>query len=152
MDWMLFKYEIGIIAFVQFILLSFLSLANSVNSIVTTCVHENGNCIENMIPSIILFILIAVWFGFIWVFAYTVQERRSRRLAVLLMGAELAIAMVALFSIKHHNDWLSLVTSIIDLVLALWVILLAFRIAKAGVSRSGSRQRQRRRRRPTVDQ
>lgn len=147
---MRFKYEIGAVTLVQFIVLSLLSLANSLNSIISTCVRASGQCIENMIPSILLFILIAVWFAFIWVLGYTVQERRSRKLALLLAGAEFFVAIVALFSVKHHSDWLSLVTSAIDLALAVIVVLLALRIVRAGDSRVVARQRGRRRRRPTT--
>lgn len=153
---MVFKYEVGIIAFAQFIILSLLSLANGLNSIISTCVSAHGQCIENMIPSIILFILTAAWFAAVWLLAYTVQERRGRKITTLLLGAEFAIAMIALFSIKHHTDWLGVVTSAIDLVLALWILLLAARIWLAGDSRVVSRRRIRsrarsRHKRPTED-
>jgi hypothetical protein len=155
MSSMRFKYDTGIVTLVQFIVLSLLSLANSLNSIISTCVKSSGQCIENMIPSILLFILIAVWFAFIWVLGYTVQERRSRKLAVVLMGAEFFVAIVALFSVKHHSDWLSLTTSAIDLFLAVIVIILAFRVARSGGSRvvahSRGAQRRRRRHPPTTD-
>lgn len=146
------KYETGVVTLVQFIVISLLSLANSLNSIITTCVNDSGQCIENMIPSIILFMLIAGWFAFIWVLGYAVQDRRGRKLTATLICAEFAVAMVALFSVKHHVDALSLVTSIIDLVLAVLVILLAFRIFIAGSSRVVSRHRYsgRQRRPPTT--
>lgn len=150
---MRFKYEIGIITLVQFIALSLLSLANALNSIISTCVNSSGQCIENMIPSIILFILITVWFAYIWILGYTVQERRGRNLSALLIGSELLVALIALFSVKHHTDWLSFGTSVIDLVLAAWVILLACRVFIAGDSRVVSRRHvggRRRRRPPTA--
>ncbi|HET7060410.1 MAG TPA: hypothetical protein VFH99_03820 [Candidatus Saccharimonadales bacterium] len=147
------KYETGIITLIQFIVMSLLSLANSLNSVITTCVKESGQCIENMIPSIILFILIAAWFAFIWILGYAVQERRGRKLSAALISAEGIIALIALFSIRHHTDWLSFGTSVVDLVLSVWVMLLAFRIFLAGdsrvVSRGGvGRKRARARRRP----
>lgn len=149
------KYETGIVTLVQFIVLSLLSLANSLNSIITTCVNNTGQCIENMIPSIILFILITVWFAYIWVLGYTVQDRRSRKLATLLIGSEFIVAMVALFSIKHHTDLLSFGTSVIDFILAILVIILAVRIILAGGGRVVSHHqvgRSRvRRRPPTTD-
>lgn len=140
----LFSYEVGIITFAQFILISLLSLANALNSIISTCVKTSGQCVENMIPSIILFIMICAWFAFVWILGYTVQERRGRKLSSILLGAEFAIAMIALFSIKHHTDWLSLGTSIIDLIFAVWVMVLAFRIFLAGNARIGSQRRRRR--------
>lgn len=149
------KYETGLVTLIQFIVMSLLSLINSLNSIITTCVRESGTCIENMIPSIILFILIAVWFAFIWILGYAVQERRGRKLTATLIGAEGITALVALFSVKHHVDALSLVTSLTDLMLSAWVLLLAARIFLAGDSRVVSHHRgpgrsRARRRPPTV--
>jgi hypothetical protein len=149
------KYETGLVTLIQFIVMSLLSLANSLNSIIVTCIHESGQCIENMIPSIILFILIAAWFGFIWILGYTVQERRDRKFTAVLIGAEGMTALIALFSVKHHIDALSLVTSLVDLALSGWVLLLAARIFLAGESRVVSHHHGRgraRRRRPTGDQ
>jgi hypothetical protein len=154
MRWV-FRYDVGIITFVQFIVMSLLSLVNSLNSIISTCFSQSGQCIENMIPSIILFILLCAWFAYIWVLGYTVQERRGRKLTALLIGSEFIIAMLALFSIKHHTDWFSLLTSAIDLIFALWVMLLASRIFLAGDRRVVSRRRigrSRSRRPPTTGQ
>jgi hypothetical protein len=152
---MRFRYETGIVTLIQFILLSLLSLANSLNSIISTCVQNSGQCIENMIPSILLFILITVWFAAVWILGYSAQENRSRWQACLLICAEFAIAVVALFSIKHHSDWLSATTSAIDLVFAVWVIFLAVRIASSSggrvVARGRGAQRRRRRHPPTTD-
>jgi len=146
---MRFRYETGVITLVQFIVLSLLSLVNSLYSIISTCINHSSPCVENMIPSILLYILIAVWFGIVWLLGYTAQERRTRKWVVLLMGAEFAIAMVALFSIKHHSDWLGAITSTIDLIFAVWVIVLAFNLFRSGGGRvvAHSRGAQRRRRR-----
>lgn len=150
---MRFKYETGLVTLIQFIVMSLLSLANSINSIVVTCFNHSGQCIENMIPSIILFILIAVWFAFIWILGYAVQDRRERKLTAALIAAEGMTALIALFSVKHHVDALSLVTSVIDLILSVWVLLLAARIFLAGEGRVVTHHhvgRARRRRPPTA--
>lgn len=128
---MIFRYGTGIIAFIQFVVMSLLGIANGLNSIVTTC-HATGNdCISNMIVSLIFFILTTAWFAFIWILGYAAQDRRSKRLAQILIAAELFVALIALFNARHHTDWLGLATSVIDLVLALWVVLLAIRILRA---------------------
>lgn len=147
---MRFRYELGIVTLIQFILLSLLGIANGLNSIVTTCHNTGRDCISNLIVSLIFFIITVAWFAFIWILGYTAQERRSKRLAQLLIAAEALIALVALFNAKHHTDWLSLMTSVIDLVLAVWVIWLAFRLIRAGGGRTVARQPGRRRRRPTT--
>jgi hypothetical protein len=152
---MRFRYETGVITLVQFIVLSLLSLVNSLYSIISTCVNHSSPCIENMIPSILLYILIAIWFGIVWLIGYTAQERRTRGWVALLNAAEFAIAMVALFSIKHHSDWLSAATSTIDLIFAVWVIVLALNLFRSGggrvVAHGRGAQRRRRRHPPTTD-
>ena len=144
-------YETAIATFIQFIAMSLLNIANSANSIVTTCRTDHSNCISNLIVSLIFSILVVIWFAAIWILGYMAQENRSRRLAQLLIIFELFIAFVALFNARHHTDALSLFTSLLDIALAVWVITLAFRLMRAGGGRvvAGGRKRQRRRK-PTV--
>jgi drug/metabolite transporter (DMT)-like permease len=139
-------YQTAVATLIQFITLSFLGIANGLNSIVTTCRHDGHDCTSNLIVSIIFFILTALWFGAVWILGTLAQERRSKRLALLLIGAELLIAMVAYFNARHHTDALGLATSLIDLALALWIITLALRLVRAKGERITSSSGQRRRR------
>lgn len=147
---MKFRYETAVVTLIQFITLSLLGIANGLNSIVTTCHADGNDCISNMIVSLIFFIVTVGWFAFIWILGYTAQERRSRRLAQALIAAEALIALVAFFNARHHTDLLSLATSIVDLILAVWIISLAFRLMRSGGGRIVSKQRPRKRRRPTA--
>ncbi len=142
---MKFTYETGIATLVQFVALSFLGIANGLNSVVTTC-HSGKDCVSNLLVSIIFFILTAVWFGCVWLLGYFAQHKRSKRLAQLLICAEALIGLVAAFNAKHHTDVLGLTTSLADLVLAIWVISLAFRLMRADGKRITNRPRQRHRR------
>ena len=63
------------------------------------------------------------------------------------MGAEGLVAKIALFNARNHVDLLGLTTSVIDLTLAIWVIILAFRLLRAKGGRLVVKQP--RRRRPT---
>ena len=125
--------------------MSLFSLANNANSIITTCSTHHDDCVSNMIPSIILFILTALWFGCVWILGSAAQERRSKRLAQLLMATEAFIVLIAVFNVKHHIDALSAVTSILDICLAIWIITLAFRLMRAGGGRIVSGQARRHR-------
>ena len=138
-------YQTGVATLIQFITLSFLGIANGVNSVVTTCRHDGSNCTSNLIVSLIFFILTALWFGAVWVVGYTAQERRSRRLAQVLIVGEALIALVAFFNAKHHTDAIGLATSLIDLILAVWIISLAIRLVLAGDKRITTRPRNRQR-------
>ena len=124
-------YQTGIVTMIQFIVLSFLGIANGANSVVTTCRHDGTDCVSNLIVSIIFFLLTAIWFGAIWVLGAMAQESRNKKLALLLIAAEGFIALIASFNAKHHTDALGLGTSLIDLILAAWVIILAWRLMRA---------------------
>lgn len=139
-------YQTGVATLIQFVTLSLLGIANGINSSVTTC-RKGEDCIVNILLSMVFFILTALWFGAVWILGYFAQERRSKHLALLLIAAEGLIALIALFNAKHHTDFLSLATSLIDLVLALWIILLAFRLWRSGGKRITSAQRPRQRHR-----
>ena len=138
-------YETGTATLIQFIALSLLNLANGANSVVTTCTREGSDCVSNLLVSIIFYILAVIWFGFLWVLGFAAQDRRSKRLAQVLIGAELFVVMIAYFNARHHSDFLSLATSVIDLVLASWVIFLAFRLMRAKGGRVVVRPRRQRR-------
>lgn len=139
------KYETGIATMIQFVTLSVLNFANGVESIVTTCSQRDGDCVSNTLVSMIFFILAAGFFACIWILGYFAQERRSKRLAQLLIAAELMIMAVAYFNVRHHNNALNLFTSVVDLILAAWVILLAFRLIRAGGGRVVTKRRARQR-------
>jgi hypothetical protein len=143
-------YQTAVATLIQFITLSFLGIANGANSVITTCRHDSSDCTSNLIVSIIFFILTAMWFGIVWIIGYGAQERRSKRLAQVLILAELIILVVAYFNAKHHTDLLSLSTSLIDIVLSIWVITLAFRLMRSGGGRITAKQRSRERHKPTV--
>jgi uncharacterized membrane protein len=143
-------YQTAVATLIQFITLSFLGIANGLNSVVSTCRHDGTDCISNLIVSIIFFILTAAWFGAIWIIGAIAQERRSKKFAFILIGAEALIALVALFNAKHHTDALGLATSVIDLLLALWIITLAFRLMMSGGARVVTGQHRRRQRRHTI--
>jgi uncharacterized membrane protein HdeD (DUF308 family) len=141
-------YETAVATLIQFILLSFLNIVNGIDSTVSSCRTDGGDCATNVIVSLVFYILIAAWFGGVWLLGSAAQEQRSKRLAQLLIAAELMVAAVAYFNIKHRNpgDYLSLVISVIDLILAIWVITLAIRLIRAKGGRVVNKQRGRQRR------
>ncbi len=142
------KYETGIATLIQFVTLSGLNIATGIDSVIGGCRAKNTDCLSNTLLSLVFYLLIASWFGAVWFLGFTAQQLRSKRLAQLLICAELTILAVATFSIKlnltNHDSLLSLVTSLIDVGLALWVILLAYRLMRVGGGRIPARQRRRR--------
>ena len=142
-------YETGTATLIQFITLSLLNILTGLDSVATTCRKEDGDCLGDFLISFIFYLLVVFWFGVVCVLGYGAQQRRSKLLARLLIAAEVMIAMVALFNIKLNlagsHSLLSLFTSIVDLILAIWIISLAFRLMKAGSGRVVAKQRPRRR-------
>jgi Ca2+/Na+ antiporter len=141
------KYETGTATLVQFIALSLLGILNALNSIISTCHSAADECVTNAMLSTMFFMITVFFFAVIWVLGYTVQDRRSKRLAQLLIMVELLIMIVALFNARHHTDILSLFTSVLDFGLAVWVIVSAAVLIKYGGKRVVThRQRPRKRR------
>ncbi len=141
------KFETGTATLVQFIALSLLGILNALNSIISTCHSSADECVTNAMLSTMFFMITVFFFAVIWVLGYTVQDRRSKRLAQLLIMVELLIMIVALFNARHHTDILSLFTSVLDFGLAVWVIVSAAVLIKYGGKRVVThRQRPRKRR------
>jgi purine-cytosine permease-like protein len=108
--------------------------------------------VSGILTSVVFFLLLVGWFAAIWVVGYLAQERRSKNLAFILIGGELLVLLVATFNGRNHPDTLSLITSITDAVLAIWVIYLAFRLMRARGKRVVAKQGARRRRKhPTTE-
>lgn len=145
-------YQTGIATMIQFLALSFLTLASQLVSVVTTC-KDGGNCIGNLLTSTILYLLVAIVFGSIWLIGLTAQSRRSKWLATILVCIEGMIALVAIFSLKlslhQHKNIFGLIASLAIAGLALWIITLALRLRKFEGQRISSGGQRRRRRRPT---
>lgn len=137
------KYETGTATLIQFIVLGMLNILTGLQSIISTCRHSSGDCFGNFVTSFIFYLLIVGWFGVISVIGYGVQQSRSPRLAKVLIAAEVLVAMVAFFNVKlslrYDNGILSLFTSVADLVLAIWIITLAWGVMKAGSGRRAGR-------------
>jgi hypothetical protein len=103
--------------------------------------------------SLVFVILLGVWLGIVSTIGYAAEEKRSRRLAIVLIGCEFLIFMVAAFNARHTTNLFERLTSLTDLFIAIWIMVLAFRLARANggriVSRSRASAPTQARRRPT---
>jgi len=79
----------------------------------------------------VLIFLIVFALGFLLVLGYAAQERRSSRLAKLLIAAECFAAFAYLYDVKQTPSGLERITNLISCLLAIWVIILAWRLARA---------------------
>lgn len=143
---MTLKYETGIATLIQFVTISLLNVINGAGSIVNDCSRHGADCVWNTFASFVYILLIIGWFGGLWVIGYAAQERRSKRLAQLLILGEAAVVVISLFNAKHGHGTFNRIISLTDLALALYVMLLAFRLMRAKGGRVVSSTRARRRR------
>lgn len=139
-------YQTGIAALIQLAVMTLLNIANGFYSSIKQCTTAGNGCVEDIILALLYFMVLTTWFAFVWILAAAAQDRRSRRMALLLIASEGMIALVSLFNARHHNNILGLVTSLTDAALALWVAFLALRLmrARGGRVTSSPRARQRR--------
>ncbi len=146
------RYETGIAAMIQFMVISLLNLVNAIVNSINSCRDaDTYSCVSGIGIDMLYVLVVAGWFGFVWVLAYAAQERRDHRLATILIGAEGMILAVALFNAKHFPDILGLIISVVDAALAIWVIWLAVKILRAKGGRITTRTTRRPRRRPAAD-
>lgn len=128
-----FTHQTAVISMAQFITIMLLGVPNTLVNIIATCHSNSSNCVSNMIVSIIFYILTAGWFGIIMIIGYTAQRKRSRQFAVILIGLEFITLVVAWYiDFPHDTNWLAKGTSLIDGLLSIWVMYLAFRLFIAG--------------------
>lgn len=139
-------YQTGVAALIQLAVMTLFNILNGFHSGIQQCTNGSTDCIGNIITSMLYFMLITLWFAALWILAAAVQDRRSRKLAFLLISGEGMVFLVALFNAQHHNNLLGLITSVADAALAAWVGWLALKIFIYGGARVTTSGKSRRRR------
>lgn len=132
---MTIKYQTGVTTLAQFLTMTFLNLISMLASSIHSCVKSGSECVGDVTINLLYFLVLAAWFGFIWVLGYSAQDRRSKRIAQVLILAEGIIFLAALLDAKHFPNVLGLLTSLLDMFFAVWTITLAWRLIKSGGAR-----------------
>lgn len=143
-------HQTGIATLIQLVALSLFAVISQASSVVTTCRKDSGDCINNLIISVVFYLLVALVFGGIWVVGLLAQNSRNKWLARLLIGIEAMVAAVSLFTVKiglhGEKNIPGTLASLTIAAIALWTITLAFRLTKYEGRRIASSGRRRRRR------
>jgi hypothetical protein len=144
-------HQTGIATLIQLVALSLFAIISQAFSVVTTCRQDGGDCINNLIISVVFYMLVAVVFGGIWVIGMFAQDSRNKWLARLLICIEAVIAAVSLFTVKiglhgGHVNLPGLLASLTIAAIALWTVTLAYRLMKHEDRRIAASGRRRRRR------
>jgi preprotein translocase subunit SecG len=139
------RYETGVATLVQFIIATAFSFLNGIVAIIGGCHGKSTtDCVSNSLLSLIVIILVVFYFGAVLALGYVAQERRSTNLARLLIAVELFTALVFLFDATHSPEILERITNFVSFLIAIWVIILAWRLSRAKGARivkSRSRRR-----------
>lgn len=136
------KYETGIATSIQFVVVSILNLIDGVVSSVSQCTNGSGGCFGDVVLAMLYFLVISIWFGALWLAGFAAQDRRSKRIALFLIGGEGLVFLASVYNLTHHNTSLiNSATSFVDLVLSVWVAFLAFRLMRAKGGRIRPRHR-----------
>jgi hypothetical protein len=143
------RSQTGVATFVQLAAVTFFVVIAGVTDLVKNC-DVGSSCVANSFLWIIIVFMVALWFFILSGLGYAVQMKRSRRLAKLLILAELFTAGIAFMIVSHPSGPLSLIGGLVTLLIALGTALMAFRVhqAKGGrvVNTPGGRQRRARKR------
>ncbi len=132
MNYMSIHYETATATFIQFIIGAGLSFVTGVVSIISGCKGSGGvDCATNIFVSLILIILTIAAFGFLLAVGYVAQDRRSSRLALLLIACEVFAVVIFLFDAKHALGVVDKITNGLSALIALWVAYIAWRLYRA---------------------
>lgn len=127
------KYETGIATSIQFVVLTFLNFLDGTVSSVSQCTKSSGgSCFGDIVLAMLYFLVISICFAALWLAGFAAQDRRSKRIALVLIAGEGMAFLVAVYNLTHRNPSLiGKAASLIDLVLSVWVAYLAFRLVRA---------------------
>lgn len=137
------KYQTGVTTLAQFVSMAILNLVSMIASSVHSCVKSGSECVGDVTINLLYFLVLAAWFGFVWVLGYAAQDRRSKRIAQVLIIAEVVILLAALLDARHFPNILGLVTSVLDAAFAVWTIVLAWRLIRSNGARVTTTRRRR---------
>ncbi len=130
------KYETGIATTVQLIFVTVFNIINGTASSIDQCTNNSGNCVSNIVLSLLYFMVLSVGFVILWLIGMETQDKRSKRLAQLLILGEFVVAGISIFDLTHRDPSITgRMSSFVDGVFSIWVIILAVRLLRANGGR-----------------
>lgn len=124
------RYETSVATLVQFIVGTGLTFLNGGASIISGCTN-GADCVSNAFVSLLLIILVIACYATLLGLGYVAQEKRSSRLALLLIGAEAFAALIFLFDAKQAPAIIDKGTNFVSFIIALWVMYIAFNLYRS---------------------
>lgn len=144
------RYETAITTFIQLALIALLIIIGGVIETIKECQDGASSCVASSFLWLVMLIFGSGFFVCLSALGYFAQAKRSRRLAILLILAELGIAAISFKFLTNPSSVLSGLGSFAMLGLSLWTVVLAYRLTRAKGGRIVAKTRTTRaRRRPT---
>lgn len=140
-------YQTGTATFIQLAVVVFLIVLNNLVAFIQACTANASNCVVTAFLSMVIIVGAGLWFMALSALGYAAQERRSPRLAKILIGAQLFTAFIALMIVRLPGNWMAGLSAFVTLVVAVWVAVLAYRLSKAKGGRIVQKAQTRRARR-----
>jgi len=126
------RYETSIATLVQFVVGTALTFLTGLASIISGCRTSTGaDCVGNTFVSLLLIIMVVVGYGFLLGVGYFAQDKRSSKLALLLIGSEAVAALIFLFDARQAPGLIDKFTNGLSFLIALWVAYIAFNLYRA---------------------
>ena len=148
---MTLRHQTSAATFTQLAVMTLLVIIGGVKDVASNC--ENASeCVTNSFLWIIIIFMLAGWYVALFALGYFAQEKRSYKLARVLIAGELFTAFVALMFVRHPSSFYGGFSAFVALIFALATTVFAYRIYKARGSRITTKQHKqspRPRRRPT---
>ena len=137
------RYETGIATLIQLAAVMFFIVANNVANLINDCFVQDRGCVEPAFVSIVIIFFTGLWFVFLSVIGFAAQDKRSHKLAKLLIAGEVFTALIALALLRYPGTVFVALSAIITIAAAVWISILAYRLSKAKGGRIVQRPRRR---------
>lgn len=124
------RYETAIPTFVQLAVATFFVILGGVADTVENC-DSASDCVANSFLWLVIAFMVGGWFIAMSALGYLAQTKRNYKLARLLIAGELFTAFITFMLLKNPSSPLSFIGSAIIFVLAIWTIVLAWRLYQA---------------------
>lgn len=120
------NHNVSQATFTQAAIVIILTAINGIFSGLSSCLgQDKADCTTNSVLAVVLVVLAIIWFGFLSALSYAAWIRRTTALIVIFILLEIITTGVSAFDLKHYDNVVGLITSLINLLVGLWVLFMS---------------------------
>lgn len=132
-------YQTGTATFIQLALVMLLIVINNLVGFIIACTSDSSECAISAMFSLVFIIFSGIWFIFVSAVGYAAEEKRSSKLAYVLIAGQLVTLGAAYGFSQYPSNWFGAVSSVVIMLSCVWIIVLAWRLSRAKGGRIVSR-------------